>query len=329
MKVTVVMYHYVRDFKNTRYKEIKGLDVEDFKQQLCYFDKYYEFITIEDLIASLNGKKKIPENSILLTFDDAYQDHYKYVYPILKNMGISGAFYTSSKAIYDHSVLDVNKIHFVLAKAKTELIIESIRQLFEMYKEDFKLKEFDYYYKKLSSDFLYDDRDTMFIKRLLQYELPLDVRKEFLDHLFCRYVGVPENVFSEELYLTLDQVLHMSKNGMHIGSHGHNHYWLNKLTKKEQEAELLLSIEYLSQMSVDLDNWTICYPYGGYNKETIDILQKYNCQLGFADDAIDIADLNTNNRFALPRLDTNDFPCDANALPNHWTKQVIKQTREI
>lgn len=117
----------------------------------------------------------------------------------------------------------------------------------------------------------------------------------------------------------------MSKDGMHIGSHGHSHYWLDKLTKDEQESEILLSMDYLSKMSVDLDNWNICYPYGGYNEHTIELLQKHSCQLGFADDSIAIADLDNDNRFALPRLDTNDFPCDANALPNKWTKQVIGQ----
>ena len=72
-----------------------------------------------------------------------------------------------------------------------------------------------------------------------------------------------------------------------------------------------------------MDNWTMCYPYGGYNIETVEILKKYNCQLGFADDRIDIANLSTDNRFALPRLDTNDFPFEANASPNEWTKKVL------
>ena len=99
MNVTVIMYHYIRDFSNTRYNKIKGLDVEDFKKQLDYFNNYYEFISIEDLIACLNSKKKLPNNSILLTFDDAYQDHFKYAYPVLKNRGISGAFLYIIKSI--------------------------------------------------------------------------------------------------------------------------------------------------------------------------------------------------------------------------------------
>ena len=61
-------------------------------------------------------------------------------------------------------------------------------------------------------------------------------------------------------------------------SHIFNHYWLNKLSKDEQEVEIQSSIDYLKKMEVDMDNWTMCYPYGGYNIETVEILKKYNCQ---------------------------------------------------
>ena len=32
-KVTIIKYHYVRDLKNSRFNEIKGLDVSLFKEQ--------------------------------------------------------------------------------------------------------------------------------------------------------------------------------------------------------------------------------------------------------------------------------------------------------
>ncbi|MGV8982708.1 hypothetical protein [Clostridium sp.] len=36
-KVSIVMYHYVRDLKNSRYPEIKGLDYNLFKNQIDFF----------------------------------------------------------------------------------------------------------------------------------------------------------------------------------------------------------------------------------------------------------------------------------------------------
>ena len=49
-EVTVVMYHYVRDLKNSRYPNIKGLDIEKFKKQIKFFKENYNFIKIEDII---------------------------------------------------------------------------------------------------------------------------------------------------------------------------------------------------------------------------------------------------------------------------------------
>ena len=34
--LTIVMYHYVRDLNNSRYPDIKGLDINLFKEQINY-----------------------------------------------------------------------------------------------------------------------------------------------------------------------------------------------------------------------------------------------------------------------------------------------------
>jgi peptidoglycan/xylan/chitin deacetylase (PgdA/CDA1 family) len=71
-KVTIVMYHYVRDLKYSRYPDIKGLDISLFYEQIKYLKKHYQFITMEMLMDSIENNKSLPYKSILLTFDDAY-----------------------------------------------------------------------------------------------------------------------------------------------------------------------------------------------------------------------------------------------------------------
>lgn len=122
-KLTIIMYHYIRDLKKSQYPRIKGLDIHLFKGQLEYLRKHYSFVTVEQIIAAfdckINGGNvltgSLPPNPVLLTFDDAYIDHFVNVFPILKKYHIQGAFYPPVKAITEHRVLDVNKIHFILA----------------------------------------------------------------------------------------------------------------------------------------------------------------------------------------------------------------------
>ena len=55
-KLTVVMYHYVRDLQNSRFPEIKGCDVRLFKEQVGYIKKHYTPVTVEEVIAAKNGE---------------------------------------------------------------------------------------------------------------------------------------------------------------------------------------------------------------------------------------------------------------------------------
>ena len=115
-KVTIVMYHYVRDLEHSRFPAIKGLSVERFCRQLDYIQAHYTPIAAEDLIGALSpAKKELPTNPILLTFDDGYSDHFANVFPLLDARGIQGCFFPPAQSVLEHKVLDVNKIQFILA----------------------------------------------------------------------------------------------------------------------------------------------------------------------------------------------------------------------
>ena len=323
--LTVVMYHYVRDLKHSRYPSIKGLDVALFKEQVAFLKKHYSFVTVEEVIAATQGIHKLPSHPVLLTFDDAYIDHFTYVFPILKNEGVQGAFYAPVKAITQHKVLDVNKIHFILASTpeeKMSSLLKEIALLLDKYREVYHLESFEFYYKKLAQLDRFDTKEVIFVKRLLQVELVEKLRNIITTELFKKIVGVEEGTFSRELYMSEDQMKYMVSAGMHIGSHGYDHYWLGSLPKEKQEVEIKESLKFIENIGGDIKHWTICYPYGNYNDDTITLLKENHCALGFTTE-VKLADINNqigDNIFKIPRLDTNDLPKDAKALPNNWYK---------
>jgi len=322
-KLTVVMYHYVRDLKNSRYPEIKGCDVRLFKEQIVFLKKYYNFPTVEEIIDAYYNNKELPEKSALLTFDDAYKDHFEYVFPILEHEHIQGAFYPPVKAVTEHTVLDVNKIHFILASTpadKFDKLLNEIKLLLDRYRDEYQLESYDYYFNKLATFDRFDTKEVLFFKRLLQVELPEKLRNLMTDELFVKIVGIDESAFSRELYMSIDQIKCMVDCGMHIGSHGYDHYWLSSLPKEKQEFEIAKSIEFIDMVGGDSENWTICYPYGDYNQDTIDLLKQHGCKMGLCT-KVDVATLGSDLKdsiFKLPRLDVNDLPKDANAEPNKW-----------
>lgn len=317
-KFSVVMYHYVRDLQNTRYPAIKGLDIRLFREQLKYFKKHYNFITAAQLIDAYENGTELPPKSLLLTFDDAYLDHYTCAFPLLDEYKAQGLFFVPVKAIMNHEVLIVNKIHHVLAVCDKNIngLVQQVKQLLAPYEGKDGVQTFDYYFDKLAVANRFDCKEVIFIKRLLQVELQGPVRSAIINQLFAQYVNDDEASFSRELYMSEDQLRCMQRNGMIIGSHGYDHFWLGSLTKEEQLNELTKSVDFLKGLGVDMRTLSIGYPYGSHNEDTLDIAWGFGFKLGFTT-KVDVA--STEDKcLMIPRLDTNDFPKEGNAQTNDW-----------
>lgn len=316
--VTIIMYHYVRDLKNSSYPDIKGLDVTLFEGQIEYLLNYYKVITMEEVIEAIYKGKKLPSKAALLTFDDGYIDNYQTVFPILNKYSLQGSFYIPYKTVKENKMLDINKLHFALASVEDKSqIITDIYTLLDEYRTEYTLKETSYYYEKLAQASRFDTAEVIFIKRLLQRELEEELRNIITDKLFKKYVGESEESFSQKLYMNTDQIKQLINSGMHIGGHGYNHYWLENLDEREQRRQINLSLELLEELGVDLSSWTFSYPFGSYNATTIKLLKEKHCKLAITT-KVDLACLNICDPFELPRLDTNDLPKEKNAPPTEW-----------
>jgi peptidoglycan/xylan/chitin deacetylase (PgdA/CDA1 family) len=308
-KVTIVMYHYVRDIEHSRFPAIKGLSVEGFCRQLDYIQTHFTPIAAVDLIEALStAKKELPTNPILLTFDDGYSDHFANVFPLLDARGIQGCFFPLAQSVREHKVLDVNKIQFILAAVSdVGSLVDQVFSSLSEFRTTYPLKTKEAYFHAIPEQHRYDSRNVTVLKRLLQRELPEPVREEIVRRLFVEHVTPDESSFACELYMSVDQIACLRRHGMHIGSHGNTHAWLDHLSPEAQVIEVDQSLEFLQTLGVGRDEWTMCYPYGGFNDSLLHVVQTRHCQLGFTA-APRIADLDVDDRLTLPRIDTNDLP---------------------
>ena len=140
--VTIVMYHYVRDLKRSRFPAIKGLSIERFCYQLDYIEAHYTPIAVAELLEALAPEgHDLPPNPILLTFDDGYSDHFTNVFPRLDARGIQGCFFPPAQAILEHKVLDVNKIQFVLATVPDAgILLDQVFSSLAEFRSEYALK---------------------------------------------------------------------------------------------------------------------------------------------------------------------------------------------
>ena len=167
----------------------------------------------------------------------------------------------------------------------------------------------------------FDPAEVVFVKRMLQRDLPEEMRNTLTDELFKQFVSNDEAAFSKELYMSIEQISCLQRNGMYVGSHGFDHYWLNSISEDKQRKEIDLSLKFLEMVGSDAKRWIMCYPYGAYNETTLSILRDRNCLVGLTTE-VDIANLEEHDPLTLPRLDTNDLPKDATSKPNEWTRKA-------
>ena len=302
-----VMYHYVRPIRDSKFPKIKGLELQSFLNQINFFAKNFTFVNINQILNAIYENQNIPTNSMILTFDDGFKDHYEYVFPILKKLNIQGVFFPSGKSIDEKIVLDVHKIHYILAncndsKKLVNLILEKINNN----KEKYNLKDPIEFYNKFAKPNRFDDADIIFIKRTLQKELPIKLRIKIINELFLEFVTNDEEEFSTKLYLSTEDIKEMVENGMSFGSHGYSHYWLSSLDESKMDIELKKSEEFLNKFSKDKETWTFCYPYGDYDQRVISKIKNIGFKAGFTTKFAD-TELIKVKRFEFNRFDTNDF----------------------
>lgn len=306
-KLYIVMYHYTRDLKHSRYPEIKGLDLPLFREQIHYFKDNFNVVTMEQVIDAAEGKSELPKDAVLLTFDDGYVDNYTYAYPILEEVGVQGSFFIPGKTFSTHQLLDVNKIHYILASANIQKLVLDVKERMDFYRGT----EYDYApTEELFSEYAvanrFDCKETIFVKRMLQTVLPEPLRNKISSDLFEKYVGVAEEQLAYELYMTEEQIRAMKRHGMFIGLHGYDHYWLGNLPGKQMQEDISKALEVMDEF-IDRKHWVMNYPYGNYNQDVLEYIRKEGACLGLTTE-VRRADLSKDMPLELPRFDCNDFP---------------------
>jgi peptidoglycan/xylan/chitin deacetylase (PgdA/CDA1 family) len=262
---------------------------------------------MEQVMDSVEGRLNLPENALLLTFDDGYIDNYTFALPVLEEFGVQGSFFIPGKTFTTHQLLDVNKIHYILASADIYELVEDVKKEMDYYRG----REFDYapteeLFQEYAVANRFDVKETIFVKRMLQTVLPEKLRNIISSKLFEKYVGVTEEQLAYELYMTEDQIRTMKRHGMFIGIHGYDHYWLGNLSPEQMKKDISMALDTMDEF-IDRKCWVMNYPYGNYNQGVLEYIKSQGACVGLTTE-VRVADLTVDSPLELPRLDCNDFP---------------------
>jgi peptidoglycan/xylan/chitin deacetylase (PgdA/CDA1 family) len=137
------------------------ISVSEFEQQMKYlYEHGYYTAKLNDIEEFLYTKKALPENTVLITFDDGYESNYTYAYPILKKYGLNALIFLIGGSI-ESKPQDLKII--------PKLSFDQIREMTDSGLIEFGSHTFNAHYLineesafvAMSQELLYEDFDNM------------------------------------------------------------------------------------------------------------------------------------------------------------------------
>ena len=123
--LAILFYHSVSDRRAEQASYIpQGITTEPnlFRQHMRLLRKEYNPITLNDACNWLNEKQDIPPNSVIVTFDDGFEDNAVLAAPIMEDVGIYGTFYLTANCIEQQTLPWFCKIRYLFQTGKKKEI---------------------------------------------------------------------------------------------------------------------------------------------------------------------------------------------------------------
>jgi peptidoglycan/xylan/chitin deacetylase (PgdA/CDA1 family) len=111
------MYHKI----HINRKDYLTVDVPQLKEQLLFLQKNYRFIRLSELIDHVENKTPLPENAVLMTFDDGYKSNYELAYPVFKELNIPFTVFLVADFIGKKQLFDGDLQEFMSADNLVEM----------------------------------------------------------------------------------------------------------------------------------------------------------------------------------------------------------------
>ncbi len=264
--------------------------------------KYYQFVSLQDAVDMVRGRKEVKPYSIALTFDDGYRNNITHAQPILQRYGIKAAFYLTTGHIDRRAPLWFDRLDFALQQFSAdgmEFKIGANRVSIDSSSKSALSESF----KKLRELAKCMGNDLEMLK-------DLENIASFFESKSIRKI---DDIFESDhwsVLLTWEEIEKSYHEGICFGSHTVDHIRLEFVDREMVKKQLIMSKEMIENVTGQhCDHF--CYPNGSFNNDVAEIVK----ECGYLSAVTTVTGTNRvgDNPFTLRRI---SFPSSQHEIVN-------------
>ena len=237
--IQILIYHRVNDDKDPFFP---ATPIEVFKKQMYYLVSNFNICALEEAVERLK-RKDVPDNTLVITFDDGYRDNYLNAFPVLKTLSIPATIFLSTEAIGTGKRLWHDRVFSAFRETQLPFLegLNSIPGKHMLRTLEEKLST-----QRKVLDFLrtLNDSDLYYWIDYLVKKLAVEDRKEAPDFM-----------------LTWADICLMHQSGIYFGSHTVTHPVLSRVSLDKLQDEIFESKKTL-ETKLRIPIKTFAYPFG-------------------------------------------------------------------
>jgi peptidoglycan/xylan/chitin deacetylase (PgdA/CDA1 family) len=229
-----------------------------FSEQMRFIRRRYHPVSVEQVIHAVRTRTGLPRRSVLVTFDDGYEDFRSQAWPVLKELGLPVVLFvpTAYPSNPGNGFWWDRLHHAVMHTSRRDGLETSLGRL------------------SLSTTRGREDASA----RLRAHVKGMQ-HSDALDWVaaICRDLGVPP---APPALLTWDQLRELKKEGVAVGSHTRTHPLLTRVPPEEGRAEVAGALRDLArELGTALP--ILAYPAGAFDDRVVQILEEEGYVLAF------------------------------------------------
>lgn len=273
---------------------------DSFARQMEFLAENYSVLSINELIELRRSGARLPLRSVIVTFDDAYQDFSQYAWPILQRYDLPATLFVPTAYPEDSSLrFWWDRLH--------QAIMEAEAATYELQSwGPFTLGE--------------HGQRQMIYRQLLDYieSLEHESASDLVDNV-CETLALRKNFGA---VLGWNELRALASPKLTLAPHTRTHPLLNRVTKIQARKEILDSVDDLRR-EIGEPPRVFSYPGGGLTSEVVELLREEEFELAFTTGR-GIVDWSRADPLRLPRINVG-YRCPFGL----WRGQLVGMARYL